>query len=356
MTDANIAEDGSFDIEGASGPVKVQRGFAVFAFNDRVYACPPRQVQETLAGAVGSDNEVVADLATKTEAMREQRSAHRGTAKAKANPLADGYQLKLKPMIGTPPAPQFAPIEALQVDDTYQRSIEGGASRKLIIKIAENWDWRLCLPLLVSRRGGQLFVIDGQHRKEAAELRGDIPHLPVVVFDFDDPKAEAELFVQANRSRRAMGTLDDFHAAVVACDAKATVINEVVTAAGLVVGRNPAWQYWKPGEVVFVSAIQKALNIQGRPVVEQVLGMMARAFEGVVLTGGGALFTGLCQFTAERMKAGNPIDVGLMEAMLAEVGIPGWKEATEGVDSGQERIEAMLKAIQSAYAEAEGEE
>ncbi|MEW5208206.1 hypothetical protein, partial [Bacillus cereus] len=71
--------------------------------------------------------------------------------------------------------------------------------------------------------------------------------LPVVVFDFDDPRAEAELFVQANRSRRAMSKLDDFHAAVIAGDAKAVAVNDVVTAAGLAVGRIQAWQYWKQG-------------------------------------------------------------------------------------------------------------
>src|SRR3546814_1597119 len=95
---------------------------------------------------------------------------------------------------------QFATTDQLLVDDSYQRSIEGGESQRLIVKIAENWDWRLCLPLIVSRRQGSLYVIDGQHRYEAAKLRGDIRDLPIVLFDFDDPKAEAELFVQANRS------------------------------------------------------------------------------------------------------------------------------------------------------------
>src|SRR3546814_16693938 len=112
-------------------------------------------------------------------------------------------------MTGSPPAPQFAQIDQLLVDDSYQRSIEGGASQRLIVKIAENWDWRLCLPLIVSRRQGALYVIDGQHRYEAAKLRGDIRDLPIVLFDFDDPKAEAELFVPANRRRRRMGGLDD---------------------------------------------------------------------------------------------------------------------------------------------------
>src|SRR3546814_15434960 len=124
--------------------------------------------------------------------------------------------VNLKPITGSPPAPQFAQIDQLLVDDSYQRSIEGGASQRLIVKIAENWDWRLCLPLIVSRRQGALYVIDGQHRYEAAKLRGAIRDLPIVLFDFDDPKAEAELLGQANRRRPSMGALYDSHAPVAA--------------------------------------------------------------------------------------------------------------------------------------------
>lgn len=355
MTTPDVSADGSFEIEASDGVVRVERGFAVFKVNDQVFACPPKLVQEKIAVAAGEDHHVVTELAAKTEAMTTQRDEHRKASKARANPLGQDYQLKIKPMIGTPPAPQFAPVDALQVDDTYQRSIEGGPSRKLIIKIAENWDWRLCLPLLVSRRGGKLWVIDGQHRHEAAMLRGDIPHLPVVVFDFDDPKAEAELFVAANRSRRAMSSLDDFHAAVVAGDPKAMAVHDAVTAAGLVVGRIQAWQHWKPGEVVFVPTIQKALHSKGPAIVGQALGMIAQAFHGLVLTGVGAVFQGLCTIIQQRQREQSPIDPVLMEAVLREVGIPGWREAVEGVSSGEDRAQIMCEALLNAYSEAEGE-
>lgn len=355
MTTAAIADDGSFEIDAHDGRMTVIPGYAVFEINGHVYACPPKLVQEKLAAEAGETNEVVADLAQRSAIALQQDAVRISQERARKNTLAEGYQPKLKPMIGTPPAPQFAPIASLEVDDTYQRSIEGGPSRKLIIKIAENWDWRLCLPLLVSRRAGKLFVIDGQHRKEAAELRGDIPHLPVVVFDFDDPKAEAELFVAANRSRRQMSSLDDFHAAVVAGDAKAMAVNDAVIAAGLTVGRNQAWQHWKAGEVVFVPTIQKALHSKGPAIVGQALGMIARAFDGLVLTGIGAVFHGLCTIIQQRQREQDPIDPTLMEVVLREVGIPGWREVVEGVSSGEDRQNAMCTALLNAYAEAEAE-
>lgn len=353
MASPDIADNGSFKLAAGDGETLVERGFAVFEIEGQVYACLPKDMPAKLAEVVGGDNEVVSELAQKVETIREQKAAGRRLCR-EAQRVND-KPLKLKPMVGSPPAPQFAQLDQLNVDDTYQRSIEGGASRKLIVKIAENWDWRLCLPLIVSRRDSQLYVIDGQHRLEGARLRGDIRDLPVVVFDFDDPKQEAELFVQANRSRRAMSTLDDFHAAVVAGDAKAVEIHDVVTETGLVVGRNQAWQYWQAGEVIFVAAIKKALISQGREIATRALTMIASAFEGLVLTGGGAIFTGLCIFIQSREKDGRPIDAELMINVLSEVGIPGWKEATEGVDSGQDRIDSMLKAMEEAYAEAEAE-
>lgn len=348
MVDSVVAADGSFTIDSPDGPIKVERSHAVFEFAGQAHACAVRLVQEKLKQIAG-DHPAVASL---PEPKRQHQTAPRPRVAIGDKPL------KLRPIIGTPPAPQFLPIGNLQVDDTYQRSIEGGASQTLIRKIAETWDWRLCLPLLVSRRSwenGAIFVIDGQHRMEGAALRGDIPHLPAVVFDFDDPKAEADLFIQANRSRRAMSKLDDFHAAVVAGEAKLLAVNDVVTAAGLVVGRIQAWQYWKPGEIVFVTAIQRALSAHGKDVAVQALSMIARAFDGTVLTGMGPVFEGLCTIITDRAKAGNPIDAALMEVVLAEVGIAGWKEAFEGTDTGPERSEAMLRAITAAYAEAEAE-
>jgi hypothetical protein len=353
MTTAEVASNGGFEIEASDGVVQVEPGFAVFAFEDQVYACPPRLVHEKLAAAVGEANPVVAELNRKTETRQEQRAADRRSVRAAPLAKAAGtIPLRLKPMIGEPPSPQFSAVDRLLVDDTYQRSIEGGASQKLIVKIAENWDWRLCLPLLVSRRDGQLYVIDGQHRLEAARLRGDIAHMPVVVFDLEDPRAEAELFVAANRSRRQMSKLDDFHAAIVAGDPKAVAINDAVTEAGLTVGRIQAWQYWKPGEVVFVTALQRALHSQGKALVVRALSIIARAFDGIVLTGVGSVFEGLCSLIRERDAAGTPVDDGLMETVLAKVGIAGWKDAIDGAESGQERMDRMLRALTAAYDEA----
>ena len=84
--------------------------------------------------------------------------------------------------LGNPPTLEWVALDRLLVDDSYQRRADDGRSKVLIGQIARGWDWRLYQPLSVSRRaGGELFVVDGQHRLAAARMRGDIPHLPVVI-------------------------------------------------------------------------------------------------------------------------------------------------------------------------------
>lgn len=106
---------------------------------------------------------------------------------------------------------------------------------------------------------------------------------------------------------------------------------------------------------MFVPTIQKALHSKGPAIVGQALAMIARAFDGLVLTGVGAVFHSLCTIIQQRQREQNPIDPVLMEAVLREVGIPGWREAVEGVNSGEDRAQVMCEALLSAYSEAEGE-
>jgi ParB-like chromosome segregation protein Spo0J len=67
------------------------------------------------------------------------------------------------------------------------------------------WDWSLCQPLAVAKRDdGGLMVVDGQHRLEAARLRGDIEDLPCVVTAYRNAGDEAAAFVALNQQRRPL--------------------------------------------------------------------------------------------------------------------------------------------------------
>ena len=143
-------------------------------------------------------------------------------------------RLKVNPPLGMMPALQYAPPSILQVDQSYQRSLENKSSQTLIRKIAQYWNWDLCQPLVVARRhGGSLFVIDGQHRLEAAKLRGDIQQLPCVIVEYASSADEAASFVHLNQQRRPLSTVDVFKAAVASLDPEAVALSDAMADAGL---------------------------------------------------------------------------------------------------------------------------
>lgn len=113
--------------------------------------------------------------------------------------------------------------------DVYQRD---GYETK-VLELARNWSWIACGVLIVASRNGTLWVVDGQHRKLAADRRSDIQELPCLVFQVSEVKEEARAFLAANTNRRAMCALDKFRAALVAGDETARKVQDALDAAGL---------------------------------------------------------------------------------------------------------------------------
>lgn len=195
---------------------------------------------------------------------------------------------------GNPPSVENRSPTELRLDDSYQRSTDNGASKALIKRIATGWDWRMCLPLVVSKRDdGSLWVIDGQHRLAAALLRGDIQFLPCCVGVYGSVADEAAMFVAMNRARKPMNRLDDFHAAIASGDSEAIEITKLITEAGFTVSRKTGSQSWRPGEVAFTSAISKVLRKHGAKVCADALRTMQEAWPGEVLNAGASMFTAL---------------------------------------------------------------
>lgn len=257
---------------------------------------------------------------------------------------------RFAPAKGRPPSVEMRHPDELSIDDSYQRSIDTGPSRRLISSIATNWDWRLCMPLTVSRRESGLYVIDGQHRLEAAKLRGDIPYLPCCVSTYDGPADEAAMFVAANRARRAISRLDDFHAAIVAGDATASNVDSIVRAAGLTVSRKTGSQSWLPGEVAFTAAIKRTLNAHGKEICVEALSAIAKAFPGEILSNGGSIFLALTRII---LKGDAELD-RLFRTLLAH-DMKGWGGFVEKARRGDDRVSIMTAAIRAAYDNGSGQ-
>jgi len=210
------------------------------------------------------------------------------------------------PPIGDAPRIEYLPCCGLMLDHSYQRMIEGSASRRLIKNIAENWDWRLCAPLTISQRGSHddnewqdgdgYYVIDGQHRLRAAELRGDIEELPCIITKFGSYEDEARLFVAVNSSRRQISPLDRFHARVAAKEEKALAIKSAVEEATLKISRYPDAEFWKPMEIAFPDAVGAWIEKYGRAAVVNALEIVVICYPSVVLKQGQKIVDGILYF------------------------------------------------------------
>lgn len=255
---------------------------------------------------------------------------------------------------GNMPVLQFCLPSQLEVDHTYQRSIENGESLALIADIATNWHWGRAQLLTVSRRDGRLFVVDGQHRLAAAKLRGDIQQLPCLVEEFSDVSEEAKLFDDLNDKRRPVSAIDKFRAAIVAGDTDCMAIGAAMERAGLSLAAHSNPSAWKPGQLANIGGIRSAWKTHGPAAVELALTVMSNAFKGEVLEYAGTIFPGLVAVCAGGPGDATISDEGLtlLIRALRRKTQRQWRAAVleEMASSGVGRVVAMSFALREAMA------
>lgn len=129
--------------------------------------------------------------------------------------------------------------DKLLIDPSYQRKATEGH----YLKIAARWCWPAVGALVVVKReDGSLYVVDGQHRKMAADRRTDISVLPCLVFDSKDltsdpgeRQREARIFLESNMGRKAVSAVAKYRTALALNDPGALLAQKLVQDAGRVV-------------------------------------------------------------------------------------------------------------------------
>lgn len=101
--------------------------------------------------------------------------------------------------------------DVLQVHPAYQRDL----IEQKVRQITAEWSWIACGTLIIGKRGGEYWVIDGQHRAMGAKRRSDIQQLPCLVFETESVKQEAQGFLDVNTGRKPI-TSTGRHKAMVA--------------------------------------------------------------------------------------------------------------------------------------------
>lgn len=259
-------------------------------------------------------------------------------------------RLKVNPAIGRPPVLEWIAPHELLVDDTYQRSLEAETSQTLIRRIAAFWDWGLCQPVNVARRAdGSLWIVDGQHRRAAAMMRGDIAHLPCVIQSFPTRGDEAAAFVALNKQRRALSGVDVFKACLAAGDEEAAKIVALIEGAGLSIAPHQNYTAWKAGMLYCLPTIAAGYRRHGEATCRAALEALSGAFRNQVLQYAGNLTEGLILFLAAQDLDDFPL--GRFTDMLSRSSQSEWVRLSRVrmASDGDGRKEAMRAVMAAAW-------
>ena len=122
------------------------------------------------------------------------------------------------------------PKQELEVDAAYQRN---RINQRRVDALTRTWDWIACGCLVVALRDdNKWFVVDGQHRKLAADQRGDINELPCLVFETMNRREEAVSFLAINQGRVGVGSLDRYRAQLISGDKTAYAVEAMLKSTG----------------------------------------------------------------------------------------------------------------------------
>lgn len=341
----SIESNGTFVVETELGRARVHLGNIVIECCGEIWVREQDEAGEFIRELRESKHLALATIGPGK--VRQFGSSRRSKKQEeKSGRGRENRRVRYCPVTGSPPSIEWIRLDMLSVDNSYQRSTDNEASRRLIASIASKFDWRLCAPLVVSRRDSALVIIDGQHRWMAACRRDDIPHIPCCIFRYENMEEEARMFILANRARKPMNRLEDYFAALAAADEDALEMRQIVEDAGLKIAKNTSSTAWQPGEIAFTSSIANAIRRFGSTNTSAALTNMAEAFDGQRLTHGGAIFGGLVRIIA---RAGTDFDPDLLIAVLQTKTADEWGSFAAGLKGGDTRINALYNAILSTY-------
>ena len=111
----------------------------------------------------------------------------------------------------------------LDKDGEYQREFD----QEWAQKIARDWDNSLARPINVRLRDGLLYITNGQHTAEAANLAGVEEVLVVINNGSPSRRKEAREFVDFQTKVKRMRPYDTYRASLVAGDEDALIVRKV---------------------------------------------------------------------------------------------------------------------------------
>lgn len=167
----------------------------------------------------------------------EDRNAATAGHSVRGQDKIDRYKWNPLPLMG-----EFVFIKKqdLDIDHSYQRD---EIDENKLNTIAANWSWVSCGAISVAERNGRWYVMDGQHRKLAADKRSDITELPCMVFDLNSKEKEARAFVELNTNKTTVPGKNRFKALLVAKEQSAIKLKSIIESTGHAIGNSKNVKY-----------------------------------------------------------------------------------------------------------------
>lgn len=121
----------------------------------------------------------------------------------------------------------MVPVEKMRVDREYQRVL-----RSRVKRMADAWDYEKCDVLIVSYRDGVFFLVDGQHRYEAAKAN-DVRFLACQILEGMSQEDEARRFLSQNTEACSLTPYDTWNANLLIGDFVDCTIDKICKEFGL---------------------------------------------------------------------------------------------------------------------------
>ena len=170
---------------------------------------------------------------------------------------------------------KLLPVKKLEVDLAYQRDLK---KKAVIYRIKTRFSWSKFGAISVSRRkDGSYYILDGQHRANAATLIEGLYEIPCLVFVGLSVEQEAETFVGINTDRTAMGAIDRYKARLIYGEPLAMQMHEILENNGWTVARAEV-----PMVLKAISSFERVFCAFGPDTAENVVMFCAEYFDGIM--------------------------------------------------------------------------
>lgn len=159
-------------------------------------------------------------------------------------------------------------LRILQIDPDYQR-VEF-RDEKIVEDIMTHWQWEAFHSLLIGEReDGSMWVVDGQHRHEAARRLGYFM-IPCKVFKSRGQKHEAHVFYVINKKRVHVNQLSIFKSLLVEGNPAIVEVDRLLKKYNMRMGQNSSVREFKAASTI--------MRVYKYGVLEKVLSAINDAF------------------------------------------------------------------------------